>query len=388
MKDGSVAENDIPELIEKKGYTVAWDKAIPETITENITITAKYTANEYTITYDANGGTVTPATQKVTYDSAVTLSVPERAEYEFVGWTYEGKVVASGKWTIDDNVTLVAEWKAIPKYTVTFVQAGSENVEVQVLKDGSVTASDIPELIEKTGYTASWDKAIPETITENVTITAVYTANKYTITYDANGGTVTPATQEVTYDSMVTLATPQLEGYNFIGWTYEGKAVSTDKWTIADNVILVAEWQEIIVVKYTVSFVQNGYDTVTIEVKEGESLASADIPKPQQVTGYIVAWENVDLTNIQSNIVVKAIETAKTYTIILNPNGGTASSTSFVITYGATYTLPTPTNGDKTFQGWKYNGVTIALSGEWAVDGEETITLIASWRDSNWTNNY
>ena len=256
------------------------------------------------------------------------------------------------------------------------------------MKDGSVAESDIPELIEKKGYTAAWDKAIPETITENITITAVYTANEYTITYDANGGTVTADPQTVVYDSAVTLAVPQREGYIFVAWTYEGKAVNTEKWDIPNDVTLVAEWKEIVVVKYTVSFVQNGYDTVTIEVKEGESLASADIPKPQQVTGYIVAWENVDLTNIQSNIVVKAIETAKTYTIILNPNGGTASSTSFVITYGATYTLPTPTNGDKTFQGWKYNGVTIALSGEWAVDGEETITLIASWRDNNWTNNY
>ena len=150
----------------------------------------------------------------------------------------------------------------------------------------------------------------------------------------------------------------------------------------------MAEWKEIVIIKYTVSFVQNGFETIQIEVNEGGSLTEADIPDPQQKKGYVIAWENVDLTNIQGNITVKAVETVKTYTIILNANGGTVSNTSIKISYGEAYTLPTPTNGDKTFQGWKYNGETISLNGTWDIDAKEDITLVASWRDDNWTNNY
>ena len=59
-------------------------------------------------------------------------------------------------------------------------------------------------------------------------VNAVEIANTYTITYDAGEGTVTPATQDVVYDS-----TPTLEGYTFTGWTYNDNAV-LGKWTIAD----------------------------------------------------------------------------------------------------------------------------------------------------------
>ncbi|MBQ7830890.1 MAG: InlB B-repeat-containing protein, partial [Clostridia bacterium] len=389
---GSVSAEDIPALVGKTGYTVAWDKDLPESITESITLTAVYTANTYKVTYDANGGSVTPASEDVAYDGAVTLATPTRDGYNFIGWTYEGKVVSTDKWSIADNVTLVANWQEIVKYTVSFVQEGQETVSLKVEQGKGVSADDIPALVGKTGYSVAWDKALPETITEDVTLTAVYTANTYTITYDANGGSVTPASEEVTYDSAVTLATPTRDGYNFLGWTYEGKVVSTDKWSIADNVTLVADWQEIVIVKYTVSFVQEGCETINIEVKEGASLAEADMPKPQSKTGYIVAWENKDLTNIQGNITVNAVETVKKYTVVLNANGGTASVSSFEIKYGATYELPTPTNGSKTFKGWKYNGTVVDLKGTWNIDGADTITLIAEWinnaDDNNWTNNY
>ena len=64
---------------------------------------------------------------------------------------------------------------------------------------------------------------------------------------------------------------------------------------------------------YKVTFKQNGYKDVVREVKEGEDLT--DIPATQPKEGYTVVWENVALTNIQSDITVNAQEEANEYKV-------------------------------------------------------------------------
>ena len=88
--------------------------------------------------------------------------------------------------------------------TVTFKQNGEANV-VKTVKQGE-DLTDIPTPKEKTGYTVVWDITDFTNITEDMEVNAVATANTYTITYDANGGSVATATQVVTYDEETTLA--------------------------------------------------------------------------------------------------------------------------------------------------------------------------------------
>ena len=58
--------------------------------------------------------------------------------------------------------------------------------------------------------------------TKNLTITALWTPNNYTVTFDATGGDVTPTRKEVIYDSTYgELATPTRDGYGFDGWYTE-----------------------------------------------------------------------------------------------------------------------------------------------------------------------
>ena len=156
-------------------------------------------------------------------------------------------------------------------YTITFKQDGHANVEKTVKEGESLT--DIPEPASKTGYTITWDRTDFTNITSNITVTALAKANKYTITYDANGGSVEKETQEVTFDAETKLETPTKDDYQFLGWTYQGNAVVDGKWSIAENVTLVASWQDARPT-YKVTFV-DGTQSKVVEVKMQTALLDA-----------------------------------------------------------------------------------------------------------------
>ena len=94
--------------------------------TEDKEYTAKFTANQYTITYIPNGGTLQSTTQQVTYDSAYSLYDISRLGYTFEGYTHNGKLFTSGTYTIADNITINAEWEIIT-YTITYYLNDGEN---------------------------------------------------------------------------------------------------------------------------------------------------------------------------------------------------------------------------------------------------------------------
>ena len=94
----------------KTGYTfTSWGFDFAKAIIADVRVAANWKANTYTVTFDANGGTVTPQTMTVTYGESVSLPVPQREGYVFTGWR-DTVVVSSGIWTIDGDVTLYAMW--------------------------------------------------------------------------------------------------------------------------------------------------------------------------------------------------------------------------------------------------------------------------------------
>ena len=378
---GSLAANDIPAPQDKVGYTVVWEQKDLTNITGNITVNAVATANKYTITYDAGEGVASATTQEVTYDKAPgSFATATREGYNFVAWTYNGNAVqATEIWKIASDVTLVADWTpvAVAEYTVSFVQDGCETVIRTVVEGGSLDAADIPTPQAKEGYTVAWEQKDLTNITENITVNAVATANEYTITYDAGEGVASIETQEVTYDEVPgSFATATREGYNFVAWTYNGNAVqATEIWKIASDVTLVADWAPVI--KYTVSFVQGGYETISVLVEKGASLDVSDIPAPQAKEGYTVTWEEKDLTNITENITVNAVATANTYTITYDALGGSASATTQKVTYDkAPESFATATREGYKFKGWSYNGEVLSESALWKIDGNVTLTAV------------
>ena len=103
-----------PEAPTREGYTfIGWDKEIPTTMpAENMTVTAQLEINQYTITFDTNGGSeIAPITQD--YGTAITAPAdPTREGYTFIGWDTEIPTTMPA-----ENITLKARWKDIEKPT-------------------------------------------------------------------------------------------------------------------------------------------------------------------------------------------------------------------------------------------------------------------------------
>ena len=168
------------------------------------------------------------------YGTPVTVpDDPTREGYTFIGWDipFPDKMPAK-------IMTITAQWK-INQYTITFDTAGGSKIAPITQDYGtSITAPANPT---REGYTfMGWDKEIPATMpADNVTITAQWEINRYTITFDTNGGNeIDSITQD--YGTPITApADPTREGYTFIGWDREIPTTMP-----AENMTVTAQWED------------------------------------------------------------------------------------------------------------------------------------------------
>ena len=200
---------------------------------EALTLYPVWNTNQYTITFDTNGGSeIAPITQD--YGTTITApAAPTREGYTFIGWDRDIPTTMPA-----ENVTITAKWK-VNSYTITFDTAGGS--EIASITQDYGTAITVPESPTREGYTfIGWDKAIPATMpAENVTITAQWEINQYTITFDTAGGSeIAPITQD--YGTNITApADPTREGYTFIGWDKEIPTTMP-----AENITITARWKD------------------------------------------------------------------------------------------------------------------------------------------------
>ena len=219
----------------KTGYTFAgWDKTIPATMpAENITLTARWTVNQYTITFKPeNGGEDIVITQN--YSTAITAPAnPTKTGYTFAGWNREIPTAMPA-----GDMTITAQWQ-LNRYTITFDTAGGS--EVPSITQDYGTAITPPAAPTRTGYTfAGWDREIPTAMpAENMTITARWQVNQYTITFKPeNGGQDIVIKQD--YGTAITApANPTKTGYTFAGWD---KTIPTTM--PAGDMTITARWTE------------------------------------------------------------------------------------------------------------------------------------------------
>lgn len=169
---------DQPADPTKEGYTFIgwyngeseWDFETP--VTADLTLTAKWQINRYTITFDTAGGSeVAPITQD--YGTTITPpAAPTRTGYTFAGWDREIPTAMPA-----EDMTITARW-TVNQYTITFKpENGGQDI---VIKQDYGTAIIAPANPTKTGYTfAGWDKTIPSTMPAgDMTITARWTENR------------------------------------------------------------------------------------------------------------------------------------------------------------------------------------------------------------------
>ena len=278
----------------REGYTfIGWDREIPKTMpAENITVTAQWEINQYTITFDTNGGSeIAPITQD--YGTEITApDNPTRKGYTFKGWDKEIPETMPA-----ENITVTAQWE-INRYTITFDTAGGS--EIAPITQDYGTNITAPANPTRKGYTfKGWDKEIPETMpAENMTVKAQWEINQYAITFDTAGGSeIAPITQD--YGTEITAPdNPTREGYTFIGWDRDIPEIMP-----AENITVTAQWE---INRYTITFdTAGGSEIAPITQDYGTNITAPADPTREGYT--FIGWDKAIPTTMPAeNITVTA----------------------------------------------------------------------------------
>jgi len=377
--------------------------------TANATIYARW-SSAYTITFNSNGGSaVTPATA-VTGAGGKLASLPAppaRSNYAFAGW-YTTNAAAGGtevttNYVFSANATVFARWT--PAYTITFNSNGGSAVTPAT----SVTGADgklasLPAPPARSGYSfAGWYTTNAATggteVTTNyvfsaaATIYARWTLVTYTITFDANGGTVSVASATTgSGGRLASLPTPAARtGYTFGNWyTAEtGGTQVTTSTVFSENATIYARWA---LVSYTITYNLGG-GTADPANPTSYNIESADITLSNPTrTAYIFdGWTGANGTTKQTEVTIQhgsigaksytANWTTVSYTISFDVNGGAklAQDSAKTAAGGRLSSLPAPS----AREGYAFDGWFTASSGGTAVttstvfDGDATI--YAQW---------
>lgn len=364
------------------------------------TLTAYFTLKSYTVTWNANGGTVSPASTTKTHGSTLgTLPTPTRAStaeysYTFAGWftATTGGTQITASTIVTKDVTYYAHWIATKRsYTATFNGNGGGTPSPSTITKEYNTALGTLPTCTRTGYTflgwytaSSGGTKISTTtvVTKDITYYAQWSINSYTLTFNPNGGTVTPTSKNLEYNSAYgTLPTPTRASdaqytYTFAGWytaATGGTQVTAATKMAAKDTTVYAHWTSN-TRNYTVSY-QTTYGTLnrTSQSVAYNSKGSCILTMPDNTAEFtytFVGWytaANGGGTKVGSELtletpVIKGTVTyyayvtrsTKSYTHTFNANGGgTVSPATITKAYNtALGTLPTVSRTGYTFVGW------------------------------------
>ncbi|MCH3977612.1 MAG: leucine-rich repeat protein [Candidatus Methanomethylophilus sp.] len=270
-------------LIEKIGHTFGgWYSDAGFTVPVEATGTMpdhtlrmypKWTPNTFTVKFISNGGSGHMADQAVTYGENTKLSANAFSKdgYSFGGWMFKDVVFADEAYILnltseaDAELTFTAVW-TVNSYTISFVSddpvSGTTEMQRFTVEDeGYATAVLSLNGFQRAGYSfAGWSdgnrtysdgslistidlsKAVSEDGVLTIALTAVWTANSYTIFFDTNGGS---AIDSIVADCGTAIAVPEptKEGYTFAGWLKDGAAYSVPETMPAGDLTLRASWK-------------------------------------------------------------------------------------------------------------------------------------------------
>jgi len=423
---------------EKTGYTFAGWKysetgeifadgaAIPAMIAKNVTYTAQWDANEYTITFDSNEGS---AVADIVADYGADISAkipadPQREGYTFAGWYVGGSREDGGtKTTVPskmplNGMALTAAWD-INSYTVTFYEAkDSTKILQQTSNQYGMNMSAPAATME--GYTIDkWVDA--ETGTEYtveevnalatpakaVNFYATWTLNSNTVNFRANGGLYANNSNNkaITVEYGKEVVAPEIPtraGYTFTGWKDNATGMVYAEGTalpvmIDDLVNYVAQWSQ---ETYTVSWVSDGKevtgDEFATSAKYGDEFTSPDMEKK----GYTFngwsyngttypAGESITIADAGENgaaIKITADWSANEYVATFDANKGAwadGDTTKTVPTFfDAEIIAPAdPVRAGYTFNGWEpevgyMTEENMTFTADWLANGGITYTVI------------
>ena len=351
-----------------EGYHfVKWSNDVTDnpytfTVNSDVTLTATFEPNQYTIVFDSDGGTeVTNIT--ASYKSVLTKPAdPTKEGYTFAGWDPEFPETMPL-----NGATLKATWTPIT-YTISYDLAGGAladgvaNAVSYTIESDAITLNNP----SREGYTfAGWtgtglteatmEVVIAKGSMGNRSYTATWTPITYTISYDLAGGSladgVTNAVSYTIESDAITLNNPSREGYTFAGWTGTGLTEATMEVVIAKgsmgNRSYTATWT---VNFYTLKFVVDGEVIIEERVAFDSPITA---PKNPEKEGYtFTGWDaNVPEKMPATDLTFTAQFVINKYNVIYIVNGQEWARDE--VTYNEPIVLReyTPQAGE-LFMGW------------------------------------
>ncbi|MBR2887222.1 MAG: InlB B-repeat-containing protein, partial [Bacteroidales bacterium] len=372
------------EKPEKTGYTFAgWHtgKTVdPDgTITkgyyaQDLDYTATWNVNQYTITFNTDGGSAVAAITQ-DYNSAITAPAnPTKEHYKFIGWDKAIPATMPA-----ENITLTAQWEAI-EYNITLDYAGGElpsgksNPTTYTIETPTFTL----EKPVKTGYTfAGWntgkavdpDGTIVKGSFDDIALTATWQINQYTITFNTDGGSEISAIKQDFNTAITKPADPVKTGYTFLDWDKDIPNTMP-----AEDVTITAKWQ---INTHTITFDTDGGTPIDkMTVKYGENITKPTDPVKTGST--FLGWDKqIPETMPDEDLTFKAQWQINQCTITFDTDGADPIET-ITQYYNTAITAPAnPAKKGFTFLGWQP-----ALP---ATMPANNLTVKAQWRDDRET---
>lgn len=393
----------------------------PSSFSASGTYTLPAVTWQYTVSYNANGGSGAPSAQTKTHGTNLTLSstVPTRSGYKFLGWSTSSSATsasygAGATYTGNGNVTLYAVWQQVfvvdLNYQVdgTYYYSGEKGGTVDVYINGSLWSNDVRDFYnESISKGSTWEiKDIkPDTGYHYVSSTTSGTVNAgteilikwaidtYTISYNANGGSGAPSSQTKTYGQTLTLSStvPTRSGYKFLGWATSSTATSAayaagGNYVNNSAVTLYAVWTKS-------SFVQTIMARYQLPTGDFTSYSQVHIATLEQ--GDTCSWSSKETVEYKAASISYTVGTSaetkyvtvyrQQYTIKYNANGGIFPPKTQTFYYGCDLRLSDkrPTRSGYDFLGWsrKYNDTTAGYKMGASYNSADTSnpTLYAIW---------
>ena len=358
---------------------------------ENMVLYAKWAVNINTVTFETDGGTIMSPAIVETGDKVTKPSNPVKTGYSFEGWYSDNNYTTLYNFNnpVDKDITLYAKWIK-KQYTVIYdTNGGNEISDASVLYDEAVPR---PENPTKEGYTfINWqldnkDYTFSTMPAHNLTLTAKWQANTYTISFESNGGSNIEPISNLCDSSIYEPTDPIKDGYIFAGW-YSNPEL-TNLYTFnkmpAQNITLYAKWVEgTDIIDYELDGGINNSENPTSYITGNEIILKEPTKEGFEFLGwYLDSSYNQKTTKITSNmrgeIKLYAKWKAINYKITFNSNGGSSVS-DLVAHYEETIIKPNnPIKEGYRFAGW-YSNPELTELFTFDKMPAQNITLYAKW---------
>jgi uncharacterized repeat protein (TIGR02543 family) len=349
--------------------------------TADKTLYAKWTINQYTITFEENGGTAIAAIRQ-DYNTSITAPAnPTRIGHTFIGWSQAIPATMPS-----ENITINALW-SINQYTITFDTTGGSAINPITLN--FATPFTAPANPTRDGYSfAGWGQTIPSSMLAfNQTITALWTINQYTITFNANDGSAVDAITQDYNTQIIAPSNPTKLGYAFGGWYSDLELATAFAFSTmpSSNTTVYAKWTP---VSYAINYHLNaGTNHANNPATYHFETPTIQLAAPTKVGHVFGGWyDNAEFTGSSVTQIALGSTGDKTlyakwtinqYIIVFEPNGGSGVA-QIIQDYNTSITAPSnPTRTGYTFSGWSQAVPTTMPA--------ENLTITAQWTINQYT---